>query len=567
MESPCGSSVVVYNGEIYNDAVLRSALERDHGATFRGRCDAEILPQGWIAHGTDLVDMLEGMYAFAVWDRRTRTLTLARDPLGIKPLFVYETPNLVAFASELKALLPVLSGTVEIDPVALHGFLAQGYASPHLSLVRGIRQVPPGTIDTFSATSTDSRKFWRPRRTVRIREMGEALDAFDALWPTVVEEHLVSDTPVGVLLSGGIDSNLVAATLPRSSEAPLFTASFHAADWDESELARNAASALTRPLVEERIDDASEDLVGRFRAVAAAADGQLADASGFAFFAISRVIAERVKVALSGDGGDELFAGYDTYRASRLAAAVGAVVPATLASRVGSRLAVSPSQAGGRYPHAQTLGRFLLGVSGSPATAHVEWRRHLFAHEAEGIYTPALRQATAGVDPLGDYRNAFEAAEGSVLDRCLIADQVHYLPGDLLRKSDAHSMAHGLEVRVPFLDRRVVEFANSLDGRLLQQLTGPKKRVLRAYAARKGVPDEVVSGPKRGFNVPLGDLLRGPLRPLGDEVFGNQADILDSWLRPDGLASMWKRHRDGRADHSYALWTLLTLAVWARTVL
>jgi asparagine synthase (glutamine-hydrolysing) len=265
-------------------------------------------------------------------------------------------------------------------------------------------------------------------------------------------------------------------------------------------------------------------------------------------------------VVLSGDGADEIFAGYPTYRASRVAEVVRRVAPRGWLDALGERAWERAAGREERLPPAALVGRFLLGAA-SPGHPHAEWRRLLPRHEQRGLYGPAL-VPLLGSDALAGYTGAVASAEGSLLDRCLLADQRFYLPSDMLMKVDAMSMAHGLEVRVPFLHPRIVDLAARLDGRVLTSWIGADKRVLRAALARLGAPQDVVGGSKLGFNVPVTRLLAGPLSDLASRLLDVEVERLTPWLAPEGVRRLWNEQRLGRGNHGYAIWALLTLAVW-----
>jgi asparagine synthase (glutamine-hydrolysing) len=555
-----GQVVVSFNGEIYNDAELRVKLARDHGAIFRGGCDSEVIPAGYAAWGEALFERLEGMFAISLWDVRRQCLFLVRDGIGIKPLFYRWQDGRLLFGSELKAITAATGVPDTLDLLALHAFLAQGYVGPEATLVSGVRQVPPGSWLCFSREGVEKHRFWAPSRRGDIKDGEEAQTLFAELFPRVCRDMLVSDVPVGVLQSGGVDSSLISLTL-NDPTIPLFTASFSHGDFDESAAARQVAEKIGAPW-RTISADTEMDLEGDVRRVVWHFDGQLADSSGLAFYRLAREMRRHVTVALSGDGADEFFAGYPTYCASRLAERLawvceggGLTGAAQLAFAAGGRSA-------GRYPIMQMLGRFLLGLNAG-RYSHAEWRRYAMPWDCERLYAGEMRELLS-IDPLGDYKGAL-SGEGGIMNRCLYADQIHYLPADMLMKADAMSMAHSLEIRVPFLDRRVMEFA----GRLAPSLLGGNccaspKAFLRDALVRLGGPRDVVRRKKTGFNVPVASLFRGELRVLAERLFEQRADAFSPYLNPQAVRLLWRRHRDGSADHGYLLWALLTLGVWWR---
>lgn len=565
IQDPMQRVTVTYNGELYNDGALREALIADAGAQFRGYCDAEVLPTGLAAWDTALLPRLEGIYAFAAWHSGQRSLTLVRDHAGIKPLFYLRTPTALYFASEIKGILAALDDAPAIDAANLHRFLAQGYVSPEETTLTGVRQVPPGSSVTISHQGEMTvERFFRPHRSGELANLDEAVEEFLALWEQVIDDQLISDVPVGILQSGGIDSSLVSFGLSRQRRVPLFTASFSERSHDETELARAVAESTGRRLhtVPVQGDRPAETVL---RNVVHAFDGQVADASAYAFYQLAAAVREHVSVALSGDGADEFFGGYQTYRASRVAGLMQPFAPAGLARRVSRMCYRAAAGREGRLPMADVAFRFAAGLANGGPQAHVHWRRLLPDFALDGVYGPELAQAR-GDDPFDRYAAVMRAGEGSRTDRCLLSDQQFHLPAGLLQKTDAMSMAHALEVRVPFLDSRVLRFAGRCRADLFTPLFGPGKKMLRHALAARGAPENVVAGAKRGFNVPIAQLLRGPLSALGERYLGQGGDLLAPYLRPEGVGKLWREHIEGRANHAYALWPILTFAIWRETL-
>jgi asparagine synthase (glutamine-hydrolysing) len=560
---PSGRIVVSYNGEIYNDHGLRVALTRDFGFTFRSTCDTEIIPAGYLAWGEELFDRLEGMFAIALWDRTEKKLVLARDGVGIKPLFYCADQDVVRFGSEIKALLADPDQPRRLSAEGVHHFLARGYCEPTSTTLQGIRQVPPGTVMTFTSREVTAQRFWQPKRQPDIRYLDEAVDGFLALWPQVVRDQLVSDVPVGILQSGGIDSTLVSLAANDSSRSPtpLFTAKFADQSFDEVPLASLVANHLGTPFYPISIA-APGGLAEVLRRVVKVYDGQVADEASIPLFLLSASVRQHVTVALSGDGGDEFFGGYPTYVASRAAAVLGRLFPRAVWQALGRATYAHGASNESRLPLAAKVTRLALGTAdGGAQYAHAYWRRLVPAFLLPDLYGPELRPLV-DTDPFDEYRAILATEAGSLLDRCLVADQRFHLPGGLLLKSDAITMAHGLEVRVPLLDRRIMEFAGRIDARLLLNKRGDSKRVLRAAAKRLGAPETVVSATKRGFNTPLARLLRSDLRPLAEDCFDKAVDRLTPWLEPNAVRRLWREHRDAIVNHDYTLWPILNLSLW-----
>lgn len=564
MADASGRIVASFNGEIYNDGALRRELEVEHGVRFHSHSDTEVIPYGFLAWGPRMFERLEGIFAIALWDRGDRVLWLARDAIGTKPLFYEATAERLLFASETKSIFIARGCVPEYDPAGLHTFLATGHAGPARSIYAGLNQVAPGTVIRCDTHSIAETRFWRPTRCGDITDPHEAIDRLGRTLAEVVQSQLVADVPVAVLQSGGIDSTLVsmavAKTLPPGADGrpTLFTATFRERSHDESDLAALVAGQLG---LDHRLVtiDKGGDIEGDVLRCIHFCDGALADTGSLAFFRLSRAVGKQVSVVLSGDGGDEFFAGYETYAATRIAARVAPFVPRAMVAAVGRLLYRIAPQSEERLPPAALAARFMLALGDGNGTSHTRWRRLVQPFLLSDLYGPPLAELAGS--PYAEYDAAFLSAQGGLLDKALLADQQFHIQS-VLAKTDLMSMAHGLEVRVPLLDRRIMDLAGRLSINLLNPPGGPPKRVLRDLAKAMGAPPALTAGRKRGFNVPIARLLRRDLRTLCDRLFGHDADLLAPFLRADGLRRLWIAHRDGEADHAFALWPLLTLAAY-----
>jgi asparagine synthase (glutamine-hydrolysing) len=280
-----------------------------------------------------------------------------------------------------------------------------------------------------------------------------------------------------------------------------------------------------------------------------------------AYFALARAASNKLTVALAGDGADELFAGYPTYNASRYAHYIKPFVPRPIAKQLGDWLFKKYGHDERRLPWHEMLMRFLWGISMSSLSPHPQWRRLSFPFQLEKLYGPAM-QDLVQINPLACYENTVAASSGSVFDKCLLADQMIYLPGDMLTKVDRMSMAHGLEIRVPFLDRRIINFANKLPENLLSPLLGNSKLPLRKILVDHSLPKEIVVGRKKGFNVPLANLLRHQLKPVGEKIIMSNADVFAPFINLDNLRGLWLEHQNKKHNHAYTLWALLVFGAW-----
>lgn len=557
---PTGRVVVSYNGEIYNDQEIRAELSRDFGFRFRTSCDTEIIPFGYLAWGDRIFDRLEGMFAVALWDRDERRLVLARDGVGIKPLYYAEDGDVVRFASEIKGIFADPAQPRRHSAQGLHAFFAMGYVGPRDTTFEGVHQIAPGTIVSYCEGKRTERQFWRPTRTADITSIDDATAELERLWTRVVSDQLVSDVPVGVLLSGGIDSTLVALGADRSNrKLPMFTAGFANESFDETPLARTVADAIGARLHPVPIDMRS-DLGELLSTVVHHYDGQSCDEASLALLLLSQEVRKNVTVALTGDGGDEFFAGYPTYAASKWAARLGPLLPASAWSGIGQLFYRLGAEGQKRLPLSAIASRFALGMASGPREAHACWRRYVPQFMLSRLYGSALRPLL-GEDPFRGYKAELANAEGDLIDRCLLADQRWHLPGGLLLKSDAMSMAQSLELRVPLLDRRVMDFAGRCHADLLLSPQGEKKALLRRLARRLEAPAAVTEGAKRGFNAPLAGLLRQQLRPTAERIFEHEADALAPFIVADEARLLWREHAEGQRDHSYAIWPILHFGI------
>jgi asparagine synthase (glutamine-hydrolysing) len=540
-----GTLHVVQNGEIYNYRELRRELERA-GHRFRTQGDTEVLLHLYEEHGDRFAERLRGMFAIAIWDARRRRLVLARDRFGIKPLYYRAADSELAFASELRAL-----PQGEIDLEALEAFLAFNSIPAPLTIFREIRKLPPGQLLSWEDGRVELKRFARPAPLEELREDEEAelVEELRSRLRDSVRAHLVSDVPVGVLLSGGVDSAFLAALAAEESTEPLrtFSIGFEERSFDELADAR---------LVAERYGTQHRELVLRpdaallLPALADAFDEPFADSSALPTYLVSELAASDVKVALSGEGGDELFGGYYTYAADLLAARVGGL--ARLAGPLVERLPTSTSRASFDYK----AKRFIRAAHLPPLERHHGWKE---------IFSPELRAELTGsrsaFDPVDILRARYLETEGAEeLARLQDVDVGIYLVDDLLVKTDRASMAHSLEARVPYLDTVVTNLALALPTR--HKIRGLSKKVLLRKAAAPLLPSEIVHGKKRGFSIPAAAWLRGELEPFARETLSRGTLQRQGFFSPDVVERLLDDHIAGREDRSRQLWGLLAFTLW-----
>jgi asparagine synthase (glutamine-hydrolysing) len=539
-----GSVVVVQNGEIYNYEQLTCELVRA-GHRFRTHGDTEVLAHAYEEWGTSFVERLRGMFAIAIWDAHARRLVLARDRYGIKPLYYRAQRDTIEFASELRALP---RGDVDLD--ALECFLAFNSVPAPYSIFRDVRKLPPGHLLVWDG-GFDLHRFARPAPALETRDEDEAelVEELRARLRDSVRAHLVSDVPVGVLLSGGVDSCTLAALAAEETNEPLrtFSIGFEERSFDELADAR---------LVAERYGTVHRELVLRPDAalllprLAEVFDEPFADSSALPTYLVSQLAAEDVKVALSGEGGDELFGGYYTYAADLLAQRLGPV--ASLARPVVERLPTSTSKASFDY----RAKRFVRAAHLPPLERHHGWKE-IFSADARAELT-GLRST---YDPVDLLRARYAETEGAeLLARLQDVDVGTYLVDDLLVKTDRASMANSLEARVPFLDSVVTGFALALPAR--HKVRGLSKKRLLRKAAEPLLPARIVNGRKRGFSIPAAAWLRGDLEPFARETLAPDVLRRQGYLQPEPVTRLLDEHVAGREDRSRQLWGLLAFTLW-----
>jgi asparagine synthase (glutamine-hydrolysing) len=543
-----GSCVVVQNGEIYNYPELRRELERA-GHSFRTRCDTEAIVHLYEEHGSGFAERLRGMFAAAVWDGRRRRLVLARDRYGIKPLYYRHESGELAFASELRALP---RGEIDLD--ALECFLAFNSIPAPYSIFREIRKLPAGHLLVWEESGSVSvARYARPgplpAGELRTGDEAELVEELRARLRDSVRAHLLADVPVGVLLSGGVDSAVLAALAARETPEPVhtFTIGFAERSFDERADARRVAEMYGTNHHELLVRPEPELLLP---ALADVFDEPFADSSALPTYLVSELAAAHVKVALSGEGGDELFGGYYTYAADLLADRLAPL--ARMARPLVERLPTSTAKASLDY----RAKRFVRAAHLPPLERHHGWKE-IFSAEARADLTVAR----PGLDPVDVYRARYgETGGADELARLQDVDFGIYLVDDLLVKTDRASMAHSLEARVPFLDPAVTNLAFALPAR--QKVRGLAKKVLLRKAVEPLLPREVVHGRKRGFSIPAAAWLRGELEPFARATLSASTLERQGFFRSAAVERLLDAHVSGREDLSRQLWGLLAFTLW-----
>ncbi|MBI2897055.1 MAG: asparagine synthase (glutamine-hydrolyzing) [Deltaproteobacteria bacterium] len=552
-----GGQVLTYNGEVYGFAELRRELE-GRGERFRTSGDTEVVLRALGVWGEEALGRFNGMFALGLWDSTSRSLLLARDRMGKKPLhWALLEDGTMIFGSELKALLAHPAMSRAIDPSALRAYLVHEYVPAPATIFRGAFKIPPGGLLRYRAGSVDTRSWWDIEFPQR-HAPGEPADLLGRI-QRATARRLVADVPVGVLLSGGVDSSTIAACATRAAgKVRTFTIGFGDGSFDESTHARRVARHLGTEHHEERLEPGRiQDLCAR---IADVLDEPLADHSILPTFLLCRFARESVTVALGGDGGDELFAGYVTFQAESVARLVD-WLPRGLIDRARSLaealLPVSYRNISGEF----ALKRFLAGLAHDRALRHQIWLGAVSPEVSTDLVASHLRDEARRSDPMAPVRAHLERTGARLpLDRLLVQYCKLYMADDILVKVDRASMASSLEVRAPLLDPDVVSFATSIPPS--QRIRGlSMKRILRD-AVRDLLPPGVADRPKKGFGVPLGSWFRGPLRPLLLDSLSPGRLAAAGLVDPPRVTSLIEEHTNGRRDHRKVLFALLVLHLW-----
>jgi asparagine synthase (glutamine-hydrolysing) len=565
--------VITFNGEIYNYRDIRRELQAA-GHSMRSDSDTEVLLEACALWGVEAaIERAIGMFAFALWDRKTRSLTLARDRLGIKPLYYAATPERILFASQLKAFRPAPHWKPTIDEDAVVGYLRHAYIAQPRTIYREAEKLAPGHILTLRGGSTPSPKcFWDlrgiaaagQRRNDPVPDPREAADRLDALLRDSVKLRMIADVPLGAFLSGGIDSSTVVALMQAQSTRSVktFSIGFHESGYDEAQCAKQVAAHLGTDHTEFYVEprhalDVIPHLADWF-------DEPFADPSQIPTYLVSELTRKHVTVALSGDGGDELFAGYNRYVwAERLARAVNLVPRPLRGASAAALRALAPQSWNRLFGFVPAAWRPAL-----PGDKLHKITTLLDNPQPDAIYRRLVSQwerpedvAAAGREPRGPMWDPTIAHDfPDLVPRMQLLDMITYLPDDILTKVDRATMAVGLEGRVPLLDHRVVAYSWSLP--LEFKLRGGRSKWLLRQVLDRYVPRSLIDRPKMGFGVPIDAWLRGPLREWAESLLAPARLASDGFVRVEPVRRAWREHLEGSRNWQYPLWTVLMLQAW-----
>ena len=570
-----GTIWTVFNGEIYNYPALRHRLEAK-GHTLRSSGDSEVLVHLYEDLGTEMFSLLRGMLALAIWDARRQSLVLARDRMGQKPLVYRQTEGRLIFASELKALLALPEDQVprRVDPIALDHYLALGYIPQPLTILEGVRKLPPAHYAEWRDGSLNIKRYWNPDwNHERARPIGEDVEELRSTLADAVQEQMLADVPLGAFLSGGVDSTIIVGLMRRFSNRPVktFAIGFPDPKYDETNYALMAARHLGTEhetfIVEPRAWETLPELAWHF-------DEPFADSSALPTWHVSRETRRAVTVALTGDAGDELFGGYERYRALGLTELFRRM-PRNSRRIIGTLLRRMVGDSAHSKSPRRRLERLVENLELPFQDRYLTWmttfgessRLSLYSSEQLDLLAAATADRSAGevVEPANVLAAAFaQASRRDPMTQAMVADMLTYLPGDLLVKVDLASMALSLECRGPFLDHRVVELAAAMPlERKLDVVTGRSKKILKNAFAEL-LPPAVKSRSKMGFGAPISAWFRGELKRELEEVLLDPVSLGRGLFRPAEIERLVYEHIQGRREHSHRLWALLMLELWFR---
>ena len=568
-----GTILVVFNGEIYNFPELRHRLEA-RGHTLRSSGDTEVLVHLYEDEGPRMFPMLRGMFALAIWDAPRKVLLLGRDRLGQKPLIYRATPDRISFASELKALLALPESDVprRIAPRSLDRYLTYGYVPDPDSILEGVHKLPPAHYALWKDGRLEVRRYWEPDWGLEVaRPIGEDVEALRATLSVAVREQMVSDVPLGAFLSGGVDSTIIVGLMRQHASGPVRTYSIGFEDpaFDESPYAEAVAEHLGTEHQNYRVEPEAYEALPE---IADQFDEPFADSSALPTWFVSREARRGVTVALTGDAGDELFGGYDRYRALALSGMLDRL-PSGPRRLLGGPIARAVPASSRSKTRLRGVRRFLEGLGSSQMRRYYEWMTTFSETARISLYSDAFAETLAAAhaddpehaDPFSNFAESWGVAAGrDPITRAMVSDLLTYLPGDLLPKVDMASMAHSLECRGPFLDHRVVELALAMPlGRKLRLRGGRSKAILKRTFAEM-FPAALRNRPKMGFAIPIDRWFRGPLRDQLRATLLDPVALDRGFFRPEAVERLVVEHVEGRDNHAQKLWNLLMLELWFR---
>jgi len=558
MTNEDGRYWIVFNGEIYNYPELRKELE-SKGHRFSTHTDTETIVHAYEEFGEACVERLNGMFAFALWDREEEKLVLARDRLGVKPLYYYEGADRFVFGSELKAVLADPNVPRVIDFRALDRFLTFEYIPSPLSVFQGILKLPPGHLLTLEKGKTSLKQYWNLPTYVHHKSEEELTEVFYDLMKDAVKIRLISDVPLGAFLSGGVDSSTIVCMMSELMNQPVktFSIGFDDPSYNELDYARAVAKHYGAEhqdlIIQPNVVDLVEDLIKYL-------DEPLADVSVFPTYLVSKLAREQVTVVLSGDGGDELFGGYDWYLAEKISRSYQKL-PLSIRTELIPFLMNAVPPASQKKGFVNKAKRFVEGTQLPEALQHFRWNIFLSEDRKATLYRDGLSASLAGESAYAPHLSYLREMQGSdPLWQQQYADIKTYMVDDILVKVDRMSMANSLEARTPFLDYRIAEFAAGLPPDL--KLKGFKTKWFLKQAMRKKLPPFVIDRKKEGFSIPMKNWLKGDLNPMMQDLLSPDRINNEGLFQSDDIEKMKKEHLAGTANHAHQLWSLMVFETW-----
>ena len=555
-----GDIWVVYNGEIYNFKEIRVKLE-GRGHRFKTQTDTEVIVHAYEEYGDNWVQHFNGMFAIALWDSRNRKLLLARDRVGIKPLYYWEGREKLVFASELKALILHPDVPRQINLAALDIFLTLEYVPASHSIYEGIFKLLPGHTLTVENGDVKTYKYWDvPYQPVSQNE-DECVETLSGLINEAVKIRLMSDVPLGAFLSGGIDSSTVVGYMSQNMSEPVqtFSIGFEDDTYNEVPYAKAAAKHFG---TNHHVEVLKPDIASLVERLVPHYDEPFADTSIFPTYLVSKLARQKVKVVLSGDGGDELFAGYDTYIAEKMDRYYGRL-PVTLRHQVLPKIAEWLPPQPAKKGLINKVKRMIEGGALNPSLQHTRWMMFLNSSEKNTLYQSDLRKIlkdNLAAEYLGSY---FElAGQFDKLAQQQYVDVKTYLADDILTKVDRMSMATSIEARVPLLDYHIVEFAMNLPPHM--KLNGSRTKSILRKTVKRLVPDIILEKPKQGFSIPMKHWLQSSLTPMMLDLLSKDSIHAHGYFDHQVVSNWIKEHLDGRVNHSHRLWSLMVFELWRR---
>ncbi|MCK5146649.1 asparagine synthase (glutamine-hydrolyzing) [bacterium] len=550
---------IVFNGEIYNFATVKSDLE-GLGHHFKTKADTEVILHGAEAWGRDVAKRLNGMFAFAVWDAGTRRLLLGRDRLGIKPLYVYEDDEKLVFGSEIKAILEADDLSLSLDIEALNNFLTFEYIPAPRSIFKEIRKLEPGHTLVMENGRTVTVPYWTLEPTDGVMSEAEAREELSATLQDAVKLRLLSDVPLGAFLSGGIDSSVMVALMAGLTDRPVktFTIGFKESSYNELKYAKAVSEMYGTEhheyILEANALDLTEKLMRQL-------DEPFGDFSVFPTYMVSQIARENVTVALSGDGGDELFAGYDTYKAHKFDRAIYHWLPKVVKRHGFGALARRLPPTAQKKGLVNSFKRFIQGSELPKELLHTRWMTFLAESERQRLFSAGTLEALSGTDSFDFIRRHAASVEGlNDITRTGYVDVKTYLTDNILVKVDRMSMVPSLEARVPFLDHRVVELAFRMPPAL--KMRGYDTKYILKKTFWDKLPIEVQRRGKQGFSIPIKEWLKDELKPMATALFDERRLREQGLFDPAFVGQLMDEHCRNVDNHSHKLWALMVFQQW-----